>query len=510
MALIKGKQLEDTLRSSEAPFTAVYATEFIGGMDGSIRFKCKNAESDALAKGEVVYISGVSGDVPEVQRADADGAGTMPAVGLCESSANASAEVYIVSFGNLTGINTSALNTTSPSVSIVGRSVYVSTTSGELTIDPPAGSTAKLQNIGQIVREHSLEGIIKVGGAGRTAATPNLDEGHFFIGDANNQSIESAYQLPLTVGTSGQVLTSNGADVTFQDLETGAMSVSVQSSNFSASVNNLYVVDTSGGEVICTIPYDPLTVGDRIKIFNYGTGILRILESDSPTTLDPNDGTEGVFGSSKHINSKCLVELIATSTTNWSYVISPQLELDASSLSRDGEIFAYDLSEKAMKPLNYTLPSAVGVDDGKILTYDHPNTEMVFSPIPEIKSPYLEVTTTTPVFSSTTNYVVPRVTSLSSITMTLPLASASGSSDLDGVVFEIVNNSSVAFTLKVSDRRDASFTYYTDVYLNNVSEAEFDGEYTVALAGQSVYRISIQYRASGNDFFLDYNVLTLT
>lgn len=214
---VKGKQLEDTLRSSEAPFTAVYATEFIGGMDGSIRFKCKNAESDALAKGEVVYISGVSGDVPEVQRADADGAGTMPAVGLCESSANASAEVYIVSFGNLTGMNTSALNTTSPSVSIVGRPVYVSTTSGELTIDPPAGSTAKLQNIGQIVREHSSEGIIKVGGAGRTAATPNLDEGHFFIGDANNQSIESAYQLPLTVGTSGQVLTSNGTNITFQD-----------------------------------------------------------------------------------------------------------------------------------------------------------------------------------------------------------------------------------------------------------------------------------------------------
>ena len=507
---VKGKQLEDTLRSSEAPFAAVYATEFVGGMDGSIRFKCKNAESDALAKGEVVYISGVSGDVPEVQRADADGAGTMPAVGLCESSANASAEVYIVSFGNLTGMNTSALNTTSPSVSIVGRSVYVSTTSGELTIDPPAGSTAKLQNIGQIVREHSSAGIIKVGGAGRTAATPNLDEGHFFVGDANNQSIESAYQLPLTVGTNGQVLTSNGTNLTFGDIETGSMSVSAQSSHFSASVNNLYVVDTSGGEVICTVPYDPLSVGDRIKIFNHGTGILRIRETDSPTTLDPNDGADGVSGTSKYINSRCLVELIATSTTNWSYVISPQLELDISSLSREGEIFAYDLSEKAMKPLNYTLPSAAAADNTKVLTYDHANTQMSFSAIPEIKSPYLEVTTSTPSFDTSTHYLVPRSTILTSITMALTLASASGASGLNGLVFEIVNNSSVAFTLSVADRRDSSFSYYTDVYLDNVSQAPFDGAYTVSLPAQSIHRISVQYRDLSSLFWLDYNILTLT
>lgn len=208
---IKGKQLADTLRSADAPFTEIYSTKVTADIEGAQVFKCKNAEVDALAKGEVVYISGVNGDIPLVKRADADGVGTMPAVGLTFSSANASAEVYVVSFGNLTGLDTAALGT-----GIVGSSVYVSTTAGEITVTPPTGSSAKLQNIGQIVREHATEGIIKVGGAGRTAATPNLDQGRFFVGNASNQSSVSAYTLPVSDGSADQMLKTDGSGaVTF-------------------------------------------------------------------------------------------------------------------------------------------------------------------------------------------------------------------------------------------------------------------------------------------------------
>jgi len=220
---VKGKQLEDTLRSSDSPFTTIYANDFVGSVDGMLRFKCKNGETSAITKGQAVYISGIVGEIPQVKLADADGTDTMPAVGLTEAGANASAEVYVVSFGNLTGLDTDTLNTTSPSESIVGRNVYVDTTAGGITITKPSGSGSKVQNIGQIVREHSSSGIIKVGGAGRTAATPNLDEGHFFVGDSNNQSTESVYQLPLAVGNANQVLTSDGTDVTFQDASSGGI-----------------------------------------------------------------------------------------------------------------------------------------------------------------------------------------------------------------------------------------------------------------------------------------------
>jgi hypothetical protein len=506
---VKGKQLEDTLRSSEAPFAAVYATEFIGGMDGSIRFKCKNAESDALAKGEVVYISGVSGDVPEVQRADADGAGTMPAVGLCESSANSSAEVYIVSFGNLTGMNTSALNTTSPSVSIVGRSVYVSTTSGELTIDPPAGSTAKLQNIGQIVREHSSEGIIKVGGAGRTAATPNLDEGHFFVGDANNKSIESAYQMPLTAGTVGQLLTSDGDNLVFSDAPaSGAMTVSTQSASFTASVNNMYIVDTSNGQVNVLLPYfGYFTTGDRIKIFNHGANTLRIEETISGTNLTPNDGVAGAYGSYKEINGKCLVEVVAINTTTWSYVISPQLEFDPTSLTTDGEVFAYDTATSSMKPLSYRLPLTDGSADQLLTT--NGSGQIAFQDPPPTFSPQTTITTTTPTFNADTNYLVAGNSALGSITFTLPLVTSTGASSLSDKVFEISNFSSVDVTFSVTDRRPVS-RFYNDVYYNGVIQPESSGAYTVTLPSNTVHRIAIKYFGSGLNTFLNYYVLPLT
>lgn len=290
---IKGKQLEDTLRTADNPFEAIHATQFVGAMDGSLRFKCKNAESIAMSKGQAVYISGVSGDVPEVKLADADGTGTVPAVGLTESAANASAEVFVVSFGNLTGLDTSSLNTTSPVESIVGRSVFVGTTPGQVTIDKPAGSSAKLQNIGQIVREHATEGIIKVGGAGRTAATPNLDQGKFFIGNTSNQSSESAYTLPTAIGTSGQVLTSDGTNVGFADASGGGSEYTEVTANITAAnleATFYYINPKNTTSFNIQLPnwwdYDSLTTSledKRIVIHNEGSVSITL------TAINAND-----------------------------------------------------------------------------------------------------------------------------------------------------------------------------------------------------------------------------
>ena len=206
---IKGKQLEDTLRSSDSPFDVVYTSSLVGDVQGAVRFICKNGETGAISKGQPVYISGVSGDVPIVKLADADGVGTMPAVGLTEAGANANAEVGVISFGNLTGLDTESLN--GGGGSIVGKPVYVDTVAGSLTVTAPTGNSAKLQNIGQVVREHGTSGVIKVGGAGRTAATPNLDSGRFFVGNGSNQSTQSAYTLPTSDGSENQTLVTDGS-----------------------------------------------------------------------------------------------------------------------------------------------------------------------------------------------------------------------------------------------------------------------------------------------------------
>ena len=184
-------------------------------LNGAIRFKAKNDEGSQITKGQAVYIKGISGTVPTVGLADADDANKMPAFGLAYANANDQAEVQIVSFGNLTDVNTSTFT--------AGDTLYVDTTAGALTATKPTGSTAQLQNIGRVLRSDASAGIIKVGGAGRSAATPNLDEGHFFVGNASNQSTQSAYQLPTAIGTNGQVLTSDGTNVTFQTASAGSL-----------------------------------------------------------------------------------------------------------------------------------------------------------------------------------------------------------------------------------------------------------------------------------------------
>ena len=148
---------------------------------GALSFAAKNETGGTVTKGTVVFINGVSGDVPTIGLADADGVGTMPAYGLVEADANNNAETHVLTFGTLDGIDTSAF--------AVGDTLYVSTTPGVLTNVPPAGSSANIQNIGRVIRSHASAGSIKVGGAGRSNATPNLDAGYIFYGSDSNRSV---------------------------------------------------------------------------------------------------------------------------------------------------------------------------------------------------------------------------------------------------------------------------------------------------------------------------------
>ena len=160
---------------------------YYGDMNGAIRFKAKNNQGAQIQKGQAVFISGVSGTVPEVQLARANSASTMPAFGLAFATANDQADIEIVTFGNL-----NSYDTTTYSLS-ANDTVFVSaSTAGALTNSAPTGEGNLIQNIGRVVRADATEGIIKVGGAGRSNATPNLDNGKIFLGDASNQATSTA------------------------------------------------------------------------------------------------------------------------------------------------------------------------------------------------------------------------------------------------------------------------------------------------------------------------------
>ena len=177
-----------------ATFTGtVTATDFIGPLNGAVQFTAKNRSGGTITKGQAIAISGISGNTPEVTLADADAA-TMPAFGLAATTASDNNDLEIVTFGSLKGIQTDYAGWA------VGQPIYVATTAGTLTNVPPTGEAAKIQNIGTVERVHSSNGTIKVGGAGRSNATPNLDEGNVFIGNASNQSAARALVVADTTG----------------------------------------------------------------------------------------------------------------------------------------------------------------------------------------------------------------------------------------------------------------------------------------------------------------------
>jgi hypothetical protein len=170
-----------TIGDEDNRFISIYSD-----VNGALRFKAKNDEGAQITKGQVVYIKGLAGDgeTPTVGLADADDASKMPAFGLAFNTANDQAEIQIVSVGNLYGLNTSAFS--------VGDTLYVDTTAGGLVNTKPTGETAQLQNIGRVIRSNNGAGVIMVGGAGRSAATPNLDDGKIFLGNASNQAVSTA------------------------------------------------------------------------------------------------------------------------------------------------------------------------------------------------------------------------------------------------------------------------------------------------------------------------------
>ena len=157
----------------------VEADEFIGDLRGAILFKAQAGE--ALAKGDVVYISGISGNTTIVSKADADDASKMPAFGLAAGAASANSSVEVYTSGTISGIDTSSFS--------VGDEVFTSTTAGALTATAPTGESAALQKIGKVTRSHASSGSLFIIGAGRSNAVPNLNEGKLFVGNSSNQAV---------------------------------------------------------------------------------------------------------------------------------------------------------------------------------------------------------------------------------------------------------------------------------------------------------------------------------
>ncbi len=202
---------QDVGTSADVTFNSVTA-DIIGDIRGATKFQAK--ADVALNIGDAVYISGISGNTPTVDIADSNDAAKMPSFGLAASSVSINASVEIITFGTLAGLNTSAFS--------VGDILYISTngTSGNtLTATVPTGESSLIQNIGIVQRSHASAGSIKVGGAGRTNATPNLDDGDIFIGNGSNQAVSASLNTKIEDYLDGGTSTANFDTISVDGVE---------------------------------------------------------------------------------------------------------------------------------------------------------------------------------------------------------------------------------------------------------------------------------------------------
>lgn len=214
--------------SANQAYLGVYSKEFYGDLQGSIRFAAINDEGDSISKGQVVYIKGISGQTPTVALAACDDPSKMPAFGLAATDAVDGAAVEIVTSGDLSNYN---INTLYGGVFSEGDVLYVATgsnhTSGSLTNIRPKGGENLLQNMGFVVRDGGGgDSRVKVGGAGRSNATPNLNDGQIFIGDSTNSSTTASLGLNLAYASgSGAIIGVDGQPVQLQAGSSTALAV---------------------------------------------------------------------------------------------------------------------------------------------------------------------------------------------------------------------------------------------------------------------------------------------
>lgn len=223
-------------------FRYIYANELVGNVDGAINFTAKNDEGDSITRGQAVYIKGVSGNTPTVALAACDDPAKMPAFGLAASDAAQGANLQIISFGNIKNLNLSSIY--DGLTFSLGDVLYIATgsggTSGSLTNVPPTGSNNLLQNMAKVVRNGGGgDGQLRVGGAGRTNATPNLDAGYIFVGNSTDQSVQDN---TIYVDIASSKVGINNTSPSYSLDVTGASGINL----FDSGNNNKLTIDSNG------------------------------------------------------------------------------------------------------------------------------------------------------------------------------------------------------------------------------------------------------------------------
>ena len=247
---------------------------FEGDLNGAVTIDVYNNTASTLSKGDAVYLTGGNnGDNPHVALADNTDAAKMPVVGVIRTNIVAAGVGQVVTSG--------VMNDSSHGYTL-GADLYINSTGG-LTTTIPTGESELIQKIGKVVNANQ----IIVQGAFRTNATPNLDDGNVFLGNASNQTVSATLDTSIVPENTNLYYTDARANTAI-GAYTGAISPSnVTLTKFSetvvgsASVSGSVSIDVSTGTI------HPVTVtGDITSL-----ALTNAVAGTSATIIVTQDGT---------------------------------------------------------------------------------------------------------------------------------------------------------------------------------------------------------------------------
>ena len=299
--------------------------------DNPILIEIHNDQGAQIQRGDAVYITGFhdSDGTPKVKLADANGAGTHPAIGVVQDATISDGDHgYVILGGVLSGIDTDTPGWDS------GTILYLSETAGDLTSTRPTASGSVVQQLGVVMYRHVSAGVVLVLGAGRVndiqnevLTTLGISHGDANLGTfsgstiADNQSIKSALQaLETKAEANTTAITSNDTDIstinaTVTEIDGNANSL-IALSGVAENAENLG--SFGGGTIIA----DNATIKEALEdldneLSNITLTNLNIDGATSGTIADASLFVidEGADGTNKKVTASALATYVAGEKT---------------------------------------------------------------------------------------------------------------------------------------------------------------------------------------------------
>jgi hypothetical protein len=141
-----------------------------------------NITGVAIPAGTPVYIANSvgAGGRPNVAPADCDDSSKMPSVGIVTNQIANGANGFVATNGQINGLAASGgVTTTTITSADIGKTLYVATTAGKLTVTRPTGTTEAVQNVGKVTDVNGSNFKMQVSNIGRSNDVPNRVHGHW-------------------------------------------------------------------------------------------------------------------------------------------------------------------------------------------------------------------------------------------------------------------------------------------------------------------------------------------